>query len=116
MKTDMQTKVQADVVPVDSDHEQQAEDRAAPVPAKETAIPLRIKFIAVILVSLIGFGSHWSSGVTGAMKSTIKKVNPQSLNHSITQIPQDSHTRTPPNKYSHRLFRNSTSIMPSMPS
>lgn len=38
------------------------------------AIPWRIKILAVILVSLIGFGSHWSSGLTGAMKSTIKKV------------------------------------------
>jgi hypothetical protein len=24
---------------------------------------------------LIGFGGHWSSGVTGAMKSTLKKVS-----------------------------------------
>lgn len=40
--------------------------------AKE--IPLRMKIIAVVLVSMIGFGSHWSGGVTGAMKSTIKKV------------------------------------------
>lgn len=94
MKTDMQTKVQADVVPVDSDHEQHAEDRAAPVPAKETAIPLRIKFIAVILVSLIGFGSHWSSGVTGAMKSTIKKVNPQSLKYHKTHTPALPQTST----------------------
>jgi hypothetical protein len=26
------------------------------------------------LVTATGFGSHWSSGVTGAMKSTVKKV------------------------------------------
>ncbi len=75
MRSETETKVQANVVPVDSDHEQQAENRAASIPAKETAIPLRIKLIAVFLVSFIGFGSHWSSGVTGAMKSTIKKVN-----------------------------------------
>jgi len=25
------------------------------------------------MVSAIGFGSNWSSGITGAMKSTIKK-------------------------------------------
>jgi hypothetical protein len=37
-------------------------------------IPLRLKIIAVLLVSAIGFGGHWSSGVTGAMKSTLKKV------------------------------------------
>jgi hypothetical protein len=37
-------------------------------------VPLRIKITAVLLVSAIGFGAHWSSGVTGAMKSTLKKV------------------------------------------
>ncbi|KID94633.1 MFS transporter, partial [Metarhizium majus ARSEF 297] len=42
-------------------------------PSKDDTIPWRIKAVAVVLVSLIGFGSHWSGGVTGAMKSTIKK-------------------------------------------
>lgn len=37
-------------------------------------VPWKIKISAVLLVTLIGFGSHWSSGVTGAMKSTLKKV------------------------------------------
>lgn len=36
--------------------------------------PLTAKLFAVFLISCISFGSHWSSGVTGAMKSTIKKV------------------------------------------
>lgn len=36
-------------------------------------VPLRWKLASIILVSMIGFGSHWSSGITGAMKSTIKK-------------------------------------------
>ncbi|KAI9926272.1 hypothetical protein ASPWEDRAFT_116403 [Aspergillus wentii DTO 134E9] len=35
--------------------------------------PLVAKLFAVLLISCISFGSHWSSGVTGAMKSTIKK-------------------------------------------
>ncbi|OJJ56975.1 hypothetical protein ASPSYDRAFT_205931 [Aspergillus sydowii CBS 593.65] len=35
--------------------------------------PLLAKLVAVLLISCISFGSHWSSGVTGAMKSTIKK-------------------------------------------
>ncbi|THC99715.1 hypothetical protein EYZ11_000765 [Aspergillus tanneri] len=35
--------------------------------------PLWAKLFAVFLISCISFGSHWSSGVTGAMKSTIKK-------------------------------------------
>lgn len=41
---------------------------------RSVQVPLRMKIAAVLLVSLIGFGSHWSSGVTGAMKSTLKKV------------------------------------------
>ncbi|OAA70635.1 MFS transporter [Cordyceps fumosorosea ARSEF 2679] len=71
----MKNETATDVVPVDSDHEQpRADDRpSSSATNRETAIPLRIKLIAVVLVSLIGFGSHWSSGVTGAMKSTIKK-------------------------------------------
>ncbi|KAH9859775.1 hypothetical protein IAQ61_011556 [Plenodomus lingam] len=36
-------------------------------------IPLKMKLIALLLVTATGFGSHWSSGVTGAMKSTLKK-------------------------------------------
>ncbi|KAI2897460.1 hypothetical protein CBS63078_2453 [Aspergillus niger] len=35
--------------------------------------PLLAKLIAVFVISCISFGSHWSSGVTGAMKSTLKK-------------------------------------------
>ncbi|GKZ20772.1 hypothetical protein AbraIFM66951_003074 [Aspergillus brasiliensis] len=35
--------------------------------------PLVAKLVAVFLISCISFGSHWSSGVTGAMKSTLKK-------------------------------------------
>lgn len=38
------------------------------------APPLAAKLFAVLLISCISFGSHWSSGVTGAMKSTIKKA------------------------------------------
>jgi hypothetical protein len=34
---------------------------------------LKWKLTAVLFVSLIGFGGHWSSGITGAMKSTLKK-------------------------------------------
>lgn len=44
---------------------------------RSTRVPVRMKIFAVLMVSLIGFGSHWSSGVTGAMKSTLKKVSPR---------------------------------------
>lgn len=35
--------------------------------------PLYWKLIAVLLISCISFGSSWSSGITGALKSTLKK-------------------------------------------
>ncbi|RDW92358.1 hypothetical protein BP5796_01752 [Coleophoma crateriformis] len=40
---------------------------------KKVAVPLKWKLASILMVSAIGFGSHWSSGITGAMKSTIKK-------------------------------------------
>lgn len=41
--------------------------------AQTNEVPMKMKLFAVLLVTAIGFGSHWSSGVTGAMKSTLKK-------------------------------------------
>jgi hypothetical protein len=38
-------------------------------------VPVKMKLLSILMVTAIGFGSHWSSGVTGAMKSTLKKVN-----------------------------------------
>jgi hypothetical protein len=38
-------------------------------------VPLNIKILSVVIVSMIGFGGHWSSGVTGALKSTLKKAS-----------------------------------------
>ncbi|KAH7025557.1 hypothetical protein B0J12DRAFT_733037, partial [Macrophomina phaseolina] len=35
--------------------------------------PLSWKLTSVVLISLIGFGSNWTAGITGAMKSTLKK-------------------------------------------
>jgi hypothetical protein len=37
-------------------------------------VPLQMKLLSILMVTAIGFGAHWSSGVTGAMKSTLKKV------------------------------------------
>ena len=51
----------------DNDNDNDSDDGRSPP-------PLLAKLCAVILISCISFGSHWSSGVTGAMKSTIKKV------------------------------------------
>lgn len=35
--------------------------------------PLSWKFLAVVLISCISFGSAWSGGISGALKSTLKK-------------------------------------------
>lgn len=40
---------------------------------QQIPVPLKWKLASIIMVSAIGFGSNWSSGITGAMKSTIKK-------------------------------------------
>ena len=37
-------------------------------------VPLSFKLASILLVSAIGFGSSWSSGITSAMKTTLKKV------------------------------------------
>jgi hypothetical protein len=74
---------------------------------RSTLVPLKMKLISILLVSAIGFGSHWSSGVTGAMKSTLKKVcdhdSAKSLNRAdrssnctstINNMPSLRHPRT----------------------
>lgn len=45
--------------------------------------PLLAKLAAVFLISCISFGSHWSSQVTGAVKSILKKVSGQEPSYSI---------------------------------
>jgi len=49
-------------------------------------VPLSMKIISVAVVSMIGFGGHWSSGVTGALKSTLKKeLNINNTQYAILQ-------------------------------
>lgn len=52
-------------LPLQSDTLSTGEEKPTP--------PLYWKFIAVVLTSCISFGSSWSSGITGALKSTLKK-------------------------------------------
>ncbi|KAI8305321.1 Major facilitator superfamily domain-containing protein 1 [Colletotrichum sp. SAR11_59] len=40
---------------------------------RKNQVPWTWKFASIALVTTIGFGSQWSSGISGAMKSTIKK-------------------------------------------
>jgi hypothetical protein len=49
-------------------------DEAGSDSGRRDLVPLRMKLLSILMVTAIGFGSHWSSGVTGAMKSTLKKV------------------------------------------
>lgn len=52
--------------------------------------PLAAKLFAVLLISCISFGSHWSSGVTGAMKSTIKKqMHINNVQFSLLEASED---------------------------
>ncbi|KAI5360628.1 putative major facilitator superfamily, MFS transporter superfamily [Septoria linicola] len=57
---------------------------------RSTHVPTRMKIFAVLMVSLIGFGSHWSSGVTGAMKSTLKKeLDIDNTQYSLLEASED---------------------------
>ncbi|KAL3476285.1 major facilitator superfamily domain-containing protein [Aspergillus californicus] len=58
--------------------------------AGKTAPPLLAKLFTVFLISCISFGSHWSSGVTGAMKSTIKKeMSINNVQFSLLEASED---------------------------
>ncbi|KAH7309162.1 major facilitator superfamily domain-containing protein [Stachybotrys elegans] len=48
-------------------------DDASSNQAEKQIVPLQWKLLSLLLVTVIGFGSQWSSGITSAMKSTIKK-------------------------------------------
>lgn len=49
-------------------------------------VPLSFKLASILLVSAIGFGSSWSSGITGAMKTTLKKVHQPPRPHKDDKI------------------------------
>jgi hypothetical protein len=50
---------------------------------RSSVVPLKMEIIANLLITATGFRSHWSSPVTRAMKSTLKKV---SVLHETTRI------------------------------
>lgn len=52
-------------LPLESDSLSTEEEKPNP--------PMYWKLIAVVMISCISFGSSWSSGITGALKSTLKK-------------------------------------------
>ncbi|KAL8409500.1 hypothetical protein RB594_007804 [Gaeumannomyces avenae] len=54
--------------------EKESEDEAeAEVEGTKPHPPVSWKVAAVVLISCISFGSSWSSGITGALKSTLKR-------------------------------------------
>lgn len=61
---------------------------------RSTKVPVTMKLVAVLLVSLVGFGSHWSAGVTSAMKTTLKKVSNQRRTIPPLFLPADIDTRS----------------------
>ncbi|KAG5750218.1 hypothetical protein H9Q70_007131 [Fusarium xylarioides] len=60
-------------VSVKEDHVQSHSHISQPENDGRQPVPLSWKLASIVLVTAIGFGSQWSSGVTSAMKSTIKK-------------------------------------------
>ncbi|OQE29842.1 hypothetical protein PENSTE_c002G03771 [Penicillium steckii] len=71
------------VIPADEVQKNESNDGRRPP-------PLLAKLFAVLLISCISFGSHWSSGVTGAMKSTIKKgMHINNVQFSLLEASED---------------------------
>jgi hypothetical protein len=58
----------------DMTHVSPASDQSDNEDHGKKPVPTSMKILSVVIVSMIGFGGHWSSGVTGALKSTLKKV------------------------------------------
>lgn len=70
-------------------------------PSTRDQVPLSFKILSVAFVAGIGFGSSWSSGVTGAMKSTLKKVkhNTQQKLTAFTDFAHSNFKSTTPNSH-----------------
>ncbi|KAF2028839.1 hypothetical protein EK21DRAFT_90351 [Setomelanomma holmii] len=57
---------------------------------RSSLVPLRMKLISVLLVTAVGFGSYWSSGVTGAMETTLKKqLHINNAQYAVLEASQD---------------------------
>jgi hypothetical protein len=76
------SKTNSKTVPsVDAPQKKDAEVEVSSIPTDSSTnngatlvtVPLSFKLASIILVSAIGFGSSWSGGVTGAMKTNTQK-------------------------------------------
>jgi hypothetical protein len=75
---------------------------------RTSVVPLKMKIIAILLVTATGFGSHWSSGVTGAMESTLKKVYEHYNPFPVSRLTSSSsYTSTTRNTLCLKLARTS---------
>ncbi|CAJ2503874.1 Uu.00g112680.m01.CDS01 [Anthostomella pinea] len=46
---------------------------SSPSRQQHQRLPTKLRVLSIVIITAIGFGGHWSTGVTGAMKSTLKK-------------------------------------------
>ncbi|KAG8163091.1 hypothetical protein KVR01_007569 [Diaporthe batatas] len=69
-------------VPVSSDSLSTEEPKLTP--------PLYWKILAVVMISCISFGSAWSTGITGALKSTLKReLHINNMQFSLLEASED---------------------------
>ncbi|KUJ22650.1 MFS general substrate transporter [Mollisia scopiformis] len=60
-------KSSVQTIPISNNSETESDTTAL------VTVPLSFKLLSILMVSAIGFGSSWSSGITGAMKTALKK-------------------------------------------
>lgn len=88
----------------DGDADADADADARSDGGRSIHIGIGMRLVAVLLVSLIGFGSHWSSGVTSAMKSTLKKVSQnrerKCMTADVNGFARNSKSTTPNTRFS----------------
>lgn len=58
--------------------------------SKLQPVPLSWKLMSIVMVTAIGFGSHWSSSITSAMKTTVKKeLNINNTQYALLSASED---------------------------
>lgn len=72
LPSDVPDKDKEATITVDSD-DSRSDNEVTSTHSSLRQPPLKWKLAAVVFVTAIGFGSQWSGGITGAMKTTIKK-------------------------------------------
>lgn len=77
-------------ITTDPDSAQDESDAASEHSSSLRPPPLTWKLAAIVLVTCIGFGSQWAGGITGAMKTTIKKeMNIDNTQFALLEASED---------------------------